>query len=448
MGQRASFSTKLGVIAATAGSSIGLGNIWRFPYETGQNGGAAFILIYIICVLVLAMPVMIAEFVIGRGSRTNASHAFKKLAPGSWWKIIGYICISVPVIIVGFYFVISGWTLEYVIQSLTPGGMVTQSAEAYADEFNQFISSPLKPLVWVILFILINHFILMRGVNSGIEKASNILMPLLFLILIIFCIRSIFLPGFSEGMRFLFMPDYSKITPNVVLRAMGQAFFSMSVGMGILITYASYYSKETRLARVAGTVATFDTLVAILAGIIIFPTVFTFGISPSQGPELIFITLPNLFAQMQLGWLWSSLFFVLVSLAALTSTISLSEVSIAFLQDARGYSRHKATAIMTGIYIILASLCSLSFGVLNDIRLFGLTIFDFCDFLSSNILLPAGGLFISIFVGWKIDQKFVIRELYNGSEKARWYHMPLLFCLRFVAPVSIFLIFLSGLHVL
>ena len=408
MGQRASFSTKLGVIAATAGSSIGLGNIWRFPYETGQNGGAAFILIYIIC----------------------------------------YICISAPVIIVGFYFVISGWTLEYVIQSLTPGSMIQQSAEAYSTEFNRFIASPLKPLVWVILFILINHVILMRGVNSGIEKAANILMPVLFLILIIFCIRSIFLPGFSEGMNFLFKPDFSKITPNVVLRAMGQAFFSMSVGMGILITYASYYSKETHLARVAATVATFDTLVAILAGIIIFPTVFTFGISPSQGPELIFITLPNLFAQMQLGWLWSSLFFVLVSLAALTSTISLSEVSIAFLQDARHYSRHKATAIMTGIYIVLASLCSLSFGALNDIRIFGLTIFDFCDFLSSNILLPAGGLFISIFVGWKIDKQFVRRELYNGKETTKWYFSPLLFCLRFIAPVSIFLIFLSGLHLL
>ena len=445
MGQRASFSTKLGVIAATAGSSIGLGNIWRFPYETGQNGGAAFILIYIICVLVLAMPVMMAEFIIGRGSRTNASHAFNKLAPGSWWKIIGYICISAPVIIVGFYFVISGWTLEYVIQSLTPGSMIQQSAEAYSTEFNRFIASPLKPLVWVILFILINHVILMRGVNSGIEKAANILMPVLFLILIIFCIRSIFLPGFSEGMNFLFKPDFSKITPNVVLRAMGQAFFSMSVGMGILITYASYYSKETHLARVA---ATFDTLVAILAGIIIFPTVFTFGISPSQGPELIFITLPNLFAQMQLGWLWSSLFFVLVSLAALTSTISLSEVSIAFLQDARHYSRHKATAIMTGIYIVLASLCSLSFGALNGIRIFGLTIFDFCDFLSSNILLPAGGLFISIFVGWKIDKQFVRRELYNGKETTKWYFSPLLFCLRFIAPVSIFLIFLSGLHLL
>ena len=273
-------------------------------------------------------------------------------------------------------------------------------------------------------------------------------MPVLFLILIIFCIRSIFLPGFSEGMNFLFKPDFSKITPNVVLRAMGQAFFSMSVGMGILITYASYYSKETHLARVATTVATFDTLVAILAGIIIFPTVFTFGISPSQGPELIFITLPNLFAQMQLGWLWSSLFFVLVSLAALTSTISLSEVSIAFLQDARHYSRHKATAIMTGIYIVLASLCSLSFGALNDIRIFGLTIFDFCDFLSSNILLPAGGLFISIFVGWKIDKQFVRRELYNGKETTKWYFSPLLFCLRFIAPVSIFLIFLSGLHLL
>ena len=411
MGQRASFSTKLGVIAATAGSSIGLGNIWRFPYETGQNGGAAFILIYIICVLVLAMPVMMAEFIIGRGSRTNASHAFNKLAPGSWWKIIGYICISAPVIIVGFYFVISGWTLEYVIQSLTPGSMIQQSAEAYSTEFNRFIASPLKPLVWVILFILINHVILMRGVNSGIEKAANILMPVLFLILIIFCIRSIFLPGFSEGMNFLFKPDFSKITPNVVLRAMGQAFFSMSVGMGILITYASYYSKETHLARVAATVATFDTLVAILAGIIIFPTVFTFGISPSQGPELIFITLPNLFAQMH-------------------------------------YSRHKATAIMTGIYIVLASLCSLSFGALNGIRIFGLTIFDFCDFLSSNILLPAGGLFISIFVGWKIDKQFVRRELYNGKETTKWYFSPLLFCLRFIAPVSIFLIFLSGLHLL
>ncbi len=326
--------------------------------------------------------------------------------------------------------------------------MIQQSAEAYSTEFNRFIASPLKPLVWVILFILINHVILMRGVNSGIEKAANILMPVLFLILIIFCIRSIFLPGFSEGMNFLFKPDFSKITPNVVLRAMGQAFFSMSVGMGILITYASYYSKETHLTRVATTVATFDTLVAILAGIIIFPTVFTFGISPSQGPELIFITLPNLFAQMQLGWLWSSLFFVLVSLAALTSTISLSEVSIAFLQDARHYSRHKATAIMTGIYIVLASLCSLSFGALNDIRIFGLTIFDFCDFLSSNILLPAGGLFISIFVGWKIDKQFVRRELYNGKETTKWYFSPLLFCLRFIAPVSIFLIFLSGLHLL
>lgn len=244
MGQRASFSTKLGVIAATAGSSIGLGNIWRFPYETGQNGGAAFILIYIICVLVLAMPVMMAEFIIGRGSRTNASHAFNKLAPGSWWKIIGYICISAPVIIVGFYFVISGWTLEYVIQSLTPGSMIQQSAEAYSTEFNRFIASPLKPLVWVILFILINHVILMRGVNSGIEKAANILMPVLFLILIIFCIRSIFLPGFSEGMNFLFKPDFSKITPNVVLRAMGQAFFSMSVGMGILITTPHTIQKK------------------------------------------------------------------------------------------------------------------------------------------------------------------------------------------------------------
>ncbi|MCD7710967.1 MAG: sodium-dependent transporter [Porphyromonadaceae bacterium] len=448
MGERVSFSTKLGVIAATAGSSIGLGNIWRFPYEVGQHGGAAFILVYIICILVLVMPVMMAEFIIGRGSRTNASHAFTKLAPHSWWKIVGYICISAPVIIVGFYFVISGWSLEYVVQSLTPGGMAISSSEAFTEEFTQFTTSPIKPLVWVILFILINHIILVRGVNRGIEKASNILMPLLFLILVVFCIRSVFLSGFTKGINFLFNPDFSKITTEIVLQAMGQAFFSMSVGMGILITYASYYSKETSLLRVTATVAVFDLLVAILAGMIIFPTVFTFGISPSQGPELIFITLPNLFNHMPLGWLWSSLFFILVSLAALTSTISLSEVSIAYLQDSRQFSRQKATTVMTGIYICLAALCSLSFGVLNGFRIFGMTIFNFFDFLSSNILLPIGGIFISIFVGWKINRKFVCRELSDGRGSARWYLVPVLFCLRFIAPVAIFLIFLSGLHLL
>ncbi|MBQ8423560.1 MAG: sodium-dependent transporter [Coprobacter sp.] len=448
MEKRASFRTKLGVIAATAGSAVGLGNIWRFPYETGQNGGSAFILIYIACVLFLALPVMMAEFVIGRHTRTNASHAFGKLAPHSWWKYIGYICISAPVIIVGYYFVISGWSLEYVVQSLIPGGLSAQSAAEYNAEFNQFISTPIKPLIWIFLFIFINHFIMIRGVNSGIEKAANIMMPVLFLILIIFGIRSMFLPGFDEGMKFLFQPDFSKITPNVVIRAMGQAFFSTSVGMGILITYASYYSKSTGLGRTALTVGCFDTLVSMLSGILIFPTVFTFGISPAQGPELIFITLPNLFSQMPLGWLWSSMFFVLVSLAALTSTISLSEVSIAFLQDARHYSRRKATTVMTCIYLSLATLCSLSFGALNHIRIFGKTIFDACDYFSSNILLPAGGLFISIFVGWYLNKKLVCRELSNDSSKKPWYFDILMFCLRFVAPISIFLIFLSGLNLM
>ncbi len=448
MEKRASFGTKLGIIAATAGSSVGLGNIWRFPYETGQNGGSAFILIYIACVLFLALPVMMAEFVIGRNTRTNASHAFNRLAPHSWWRAIGYICISAPVIIVGFYFVISGWSLEYAVQSLIPGGLSARSAAEYSAEFNQFISSPIKPLIWVFLFIFINHFIMIRGVNSGIETAANIMMPLLFVILIVFGIRSIFLPGFEDGMKFMFQPDFSKITSDVIIRAMGQAFFSMSVGMGILITYASYYAKDTNLGKTALTVGAFDTIVAILAGIFIFPTVFTFGISPAQGPELIFITLPNLFSQMPLGWLWSSLFFVLISLAALTSTISLSEVSIAYLQEARNYSRRKATTFMTCIYLTLASLCSLSFGILNDIRIFGKTIFDFCDFFSSNILLPAGGMFISIFVGWYLDKKLVQQELSNGLNKKSWYFSPLIFCLRFVAPISIFFIFLSGLNIL
>ena len=249
-------------------------------------------------------------------------------------------------------------------------------------------------------------------------------------------------------MKFLFMPDFSKITPNVVLKAMGQAFFSMSVGMGILITYASYYAKETNLTRVAATVATFDTLVAILAGIIIFPTVFTFGISPSQGPELIFITLPNLFAQMQLGWLWSSLFFVLVSLAALTSTISLSEVSIAFLQDARGYSRHKATAIMTGIYIVLASLCSLSFGALNGIAFSASPSSTFATFSRRISFYRRADSSFRYSLGGKSTRNLCAASSTTAATRPDGTTSPWLFCLRFIAPISIFLIFLSGIHLL
>lgn len=276
MAKRATFVTKLGVIAATVGSSVGLGNIWRFPYETGQNGGAAFLLVYILCVLFLGLPVMLAEFVVGRSAKANVNRSFLKLAPGTHWNIIGYMGVFAPVFIMGFYSVIAGWTLDYVYQAAT-FGMSQKSPEYFATAFTEFTASPIRPLFWIFLFLGMNYFIVSRGVSDGIERASNILMPLLFVILIAFCVRSLFLPGAKEGLSFLFHPDFSKIDSGVVLRAMGQAFFSLSLGMGTLITYASYFSDKTSLPKTAVTVASLDTFVAVLAGVIIFPAVFSFG---------------------------------------------------------------------------------------------------------------------------------------------------------------------------
>ncbi|MCP9612998.1 sodium-dependent transporter [Coprobacter tertius] len=444
MTKRATFATRLGVIAATAGSSVGLGNIWRFPYETGQNGGAAFLLVYCICVIVLGLPVMLAEFTIGRSAKANATRTFMKLSPGSYWFIVGFLGIFAAVFIMGFYSVIAGWTLEYVWQSIS-FGLTGKDPAFFQSAFVEFTSSSFRPIFWTALFLLINYIILSRGVHNGIEKASNILMPLLFVLLIIFGIRSLFLSGTAEGLSFMFHPDFSKIDSGVVLRAMGQAFFSLSLGMGTLITYSSYFSENTSLPKTAVTVASLDTVVAVLAGIVIFPAVFSFGISPSQGPELIFITLPNVFQHMPGAYFWSILFFILITVAALTSTISLCEVAIAFLCEEFGFIRSRATQLLVFICFVMSILCSLSFGALSDVKIFGFTIFDFCDFLASNILLPLGGMLISIYVGWKLDRKFVRNELNNHGKINDWYFPALMICLKYIAPVAIFIIFLSGL---
>ncbi|MCH5328100.1 MAG: sodium-dependent transporter [Coprobacter sp.] len=444
MTKRATFTTKLGVIAATAGSSVGLGNIWRFPYETGQNGGAAFLLLYFICVLVLGLPVMVAEFTIGRSARANASRAFLKLTPKTHWYVVGVLGIFAAVFIMGFYSVIAGWTLDYVYQSLT-FGLADKSPEQFQTAFTQFTADAVRPIFWTFLFLSINYVILVKGVQNGIEKASNILMPVLFILLVIFGVRSLFMPGAAEGLSFMFKPDFSKVDSGIILKAMGQAFFSLSLGMGTLITYASYFSDRTSLVKTAGTVATLDTLVAIMAGIVIFPAVFSFGISPSQGPQLIFITLPNVFQQMPGAYFWSLLFFVLVSVAALTSTISLCEVAISYLHEEFGMSRRRATLILVLVCFFMSTLCSLSFGPLRQVTIGSLTIFDFCDFLSSNILLPLGGLLIAIYVGWVLDKKFVRNQISDGGRINVWYFDLLMISLRFIAPVAISLIFLSGL---
>lgn len=444
--KRVTFATKLGVIATAVGSAVGLGNIWRFPYETGQHGGAAFLLIYIGCILLLGIPVVLAEFIIGRGSHSNVSGAFRKLSPSTGWHYISYLGITAAVLIMSFYSVIAGWTMEYTYQALIDS-FGSHTPEEFQQDFTAFTSSPLRPIFWTFLFLGINYVIINRGVQNGIEKYSNVMMPLLFLLLLVFCVRSITLPGAGAGLSYLFDPDFSKIDSSVVLGAMGQAFFSLSLGMGTLITYSSYFSSRTKLVRSATTIAAFDTLVAVLAGIIIFPAVFTFGISPSQGPELVFITLPHVFQQMPGAYIWSVLFFILLFLASLTSTISMCEISVAFFTEERKMSRKKASLLHISACAVLGVLCSLSFGVLSEATLFGRTVFGWCDFLSSNILLPLGGMLISIYVGWVLDKKVIRKEMTNNGELRTRLARILVFVLRYIAPTAIILIFLGGLGV-
>ena len=443
MGERAKFATKLGVIATTVGSAVGLGNIWRFPYEAGMNGGGAFLMIYILCVLILGVPVMCAEFIIGRKSKSDTVDAFKKLIPGSRWYYIGYIGILASILILGYYMVISGWTLEYLFQAAC-NNLTGKTAAEFKAEQNAFIQNDFRPLLWIYIFLFINYIIISKGVQKGIEKMSNILMPILFIILIVFCIRSLTLPEANEGLKFFLHPDFSKITPQVIVRAMGQAFFSLSLGMGILITYSSYFNNKTHLIKTSGTVAILDTTFAILAGVIIFPAVFSYGVDPVAGPDLVFVTLPNVFNQMPVSALWSALFFLLLTVAALTSTVSLFEVAVAFFINHMHLSRKKATRTMMIIVAILSTVCSLSIGSWSHIRIFGKTIFDACDYFSAIILLPVGGLLISIFIGWILKRNISREELTNRNKLHEPLFNAIFFCIKYIAPIIIILIFLSG----
>ena len=444
--ERAQFATRLGVLATTVGSAVGLGNIWRFPYEAGVHGGGAFMLVYIFFVLVIGIPVATAEFIIGRHTHSNVYGAFKKLHDSPLWKVSGVIGIVASLMILSFYSVVAGWTFEYILRSLQNfNGAETQ--EALHAQFNQFTSS-WESVVWTLAFLLVNYLIIRRGVQNGIEKMSNILMPVLFVILLAFCVNSLFMPGASQGLEFLFKPDFSSITPQVLMGAMGQAFFSLSLGLGGLITYSSYFSSKTRLLGSAASMAGLDTLVAIFAGIIIFPAVFTFGESPAEGPKLVFEVLPSIFLDMKFGQVWSVLFFVLLFLASLTSTISMSEISIAYFTEERHMSRRNATLLNTAIAMLFGTLSALSFGPLRHMTVCGRGVFDLLDYLSSTILLPLGGMIISIFVGWVIKRSVIYEQLdVVPPAKARLVKV-VIFCLRYVAPTCILLVFLSGLGVI
>lgn len=449
---RANFGSKLGVILASAGSAVGLGNIWRFPFETGNHGGAAFILIYLGCVLFFGIPIMVAEFSIGRHSRANTAGAYQKLAPGTHWRWVGRMGVLAGFLILGYYSVVAGWTLEYIVQAGT-NAFAGQSANDFIASFNGFIAHPWRPALWMVVFMLMTHFIIVKGVEKGIEKSAKIMMPMLFLLLIVLAVCSVSLPGARAGIEFLLKPDFSKVNGNVLLGAMGQAFFSLSLGMGCLCTYASYFRNDTNLPKTALNVGWIDTMVAILAGFIIFPAAFSVGIQPDAGPSLLFIMLPNVFQQAfgNLPWLaviLSIMFYVLLALAALTSTISLHEVVTAYLHEEFNLTRGRAAKLVTAGCTFLGVLCSLSLGVGKELTVFGLTLFDLFDFLTAKIMLPLGGFFIAIFTGWYLDKRIVWEEVSNNGTLPKVVYRIWLFLLKYIAPIGIGFIFINELGLL
>ena len=455
MGERANFGSKLGVILATAGSAVGLGNVWRFPYMTGENGGAVFILIYINCVVLLGIPCMISEFIVGRHGQANTARAYRKLAGRTPWALIGYMGVLTGFLITGYYAVVSGWCLQYILASLI--GHLQGDPEYFKTYFAELASDPVKPVLWTVIILGVTYLIIEHGVRDGIERASKMLMPTLFILLLLIVGASCMLPNADKGIEFLFKPDLSKLTGDVFLGALGQSFYSMSIAMGCLCTYASYFSKYTNLTKSASQIAFIDCMVAILAGLMIFPAAFSVGVNPDSGPSLIFITLPNVFQQAfaaipVVGYCISLLFFVLLSLAALTSLMSLHEVSTAFIHEELMVSRKKAALIVTILTSIIGAFCSLSLGAVDGLVVFGKSLFDWFDFITGQIFLPIVGFLTCIFIGWFVPHHIVKEEFTNSGELksqsyVRLFHI-FIFLVKYVCPLAILLIFLHQLGLL
>lgn len=442
------FTTRLGVIAATVGSAVGLGNIWRFPYETGVHGGAAFLMIYIVFILLLGVPVLCAEFALGRSTHLNVLGCFRKLKPNQpFWRIIGVIGVAAGIMILSFYSVIAGWTLEYFVISLK-GDLTSGHSMAELHDMFAGFTVGWRPVLWTLVFLIINYCVIVRGVQKGVEKAANVLTPALMVLMIVFCINSLTMPGAADGLNFLFYPNFSCITPSVVIGAMGQAFFSLSLGLGCMLTYASYFPDKTPIVRSAVITVSLDVFTALMAGMLIFPAVFTYGFSPQEGPTLVFEVLPAIFSQVAGGWFWAPLFFLMLFLASLTSTISMSEIGIAWLTQDRGVSRRKACALVIAIAMVCGVACALSFSYWAGLRLplvGEINIFNIFDYTSSNILLPLGGMFISIFAGWLLDRNVLRRELTTPRDTFAALAPVIVFLLRYVSPVMILVIFIANL---
>lgn len=446
MAKRDGFGSSFGVLVAMAGSAVGLGNLWRFPYLVGTNGGAAFIIIYLFFVLLLALPIMYAEFIIGRRSQANVFGAYKVLAPGTGWRYVGIIFLLASVTIISFYSVVGGWTMDYFLKALALK-FDTPDTAVLGQMFGNVVSSNIEPLLFMLIFLFATAFILLSGVKAGIEKYAKIMMPLLFLIVLFIAVRSVTLPGAGAGLEFLFKPDFSKVTAGTFLAALGQAFFSLSVGAGTIMTYASYVSKKESIVGLSVQTALSDTLFAIIAGLAIMPAVFAFGISPSEGPGLVFVTLPNIFAQLPFGYILAIIFFFALFIAAITSSISMMEVIVAYLNEEFGVSRKWSVLLTTAVIAAFGTLCSLSQGTLKEFTIFGNNIFDCFDKLSANILLPLGGLSAVIFVGWRMTKAECTDELTSGGIRnyPAFFINFIYLSIKYLAPVVVAVVLAQGL---
>ena len=443
---RDGFTSTFGVLVATLGSAVGLGNIWKFPALTGLNGGAGFLLVYLLATLLVGLPVMIVETMLGRAARANAVSTFEQLEPRQGgWKIIGWMGFVAALLIMSFYSGVAGWVYAYIFKAMS-GEIATTDPKIAGAAFGQLVSNPVASLIWQWVVLGITGGIIMLGVAKGIEAVTRRLMPLLFLLLLILCARSLTLPGASEGLAFLFSPDFSKITPAVLLTALGLAFFKLSIGMGTMLTYGSYFRPDQNIPATTARVMLADLSVSLLAGMAIFPAVFAFGFAPAAGPSLVFMTIPAVFTSMPGGTLFMTLFFILTAVASVGAILSLLEVPVAILTERFGVGRKQASFYTILMIAALGVPTSLSNSTMADVKIFGMNAFDLFDFLSSNVLLPLGGILICLFVGWVYGLPQIEKQLSNDGKLANaGVIKAVFFLIRVVTPLAIAVVLLHGL---
>ncbi|MFJ7510443.1 sodium-dependent transporter [Peribacillus simplex] len=443
MSKQDQWTSKLGFILAAAGSAIGLGAIWKLPYMTGANGGGAFFLLFILFTLLIGAPILIAEFTIGRNAQKDAISAYKHIAPGKPWALIGYGGVVASIILLSFFSVVGGWIISYLARSFT-GSLSNLTQEEYGNFFNTIISNPYETVIAQLFFMVFTIWVVQGGVSKGIEKANKYMMPSLFILFIILLIRSLTLDGAIEGVTFFLKPDFSALTGETILLALGQSFFALSVGVSVMVTYASYLSKKEDITKSAFSVVGLNIFISLLAGLVIFPAVFALGFSPSSGPGLVFVVLPAVFNEMALGGIFMFIFFILLLFATLTTAFSILEIVVAAMIKGNAAKRKKASWI-AGITVFLIGIPSaLSFGVLSDVKIFNLSIFDFADYLTSNIALPVGALFISLFIGYQMKRIEVQKEFESGADSGRSLFKLWYFLIRYIVPIMIILVFLKS----